>query len=424
MTSKPAKRSSARSQAAKRQSKRPAAAARRGYFGEFGGQFVAETLMPPLIELEAAFDSAMRDPKFKRELAGLYQNFVGRPSLLYEATRLSKHLGGARIFFKREDLNHTGAHKVNHCVGQALLCARMKKPRMIAETGAGQHGVATATVAALFGFRCTVYMGAVDVARQQLNVLRMKLLGAEVVPVHSGTQTLKDALNEALRDWVTHVDHTYYCLGSVTGPHPYPTLVREFQAVVGREVKQQAKKQIGRSPDVLIACVGGGCNALGLFEPFIVDPRVRLIGVEAAGHGLDKGAHSASLLRGKIGILHGARTLVLQDEQGQVSEAHSLAPGLDYPGVGPQHAHLKTSGRADYVSATDDEAIAAISLLAKQEGILCALESAHAVAHAIALAPTLPRSKVIVVNLSGRGDKDMPALSQTKELKHLLGGKQ
>lgn len=382
-----------------------------GYFGEFGGQFVAETLMPPLQELEKAYIAALRDKTFRKDLAVLYRDFVGRPSLLYEATRLTKHLGGARIFLKREDLNHTGAHKVNHCVGQALLAKRMKKPRIIAETGAGQHGVATATVAALFGLECTVYMGAADVERQQLNVLRMKLLGAEVRPVTSGTKTLKDALNEALRDWVSNVSNTYYCLGSVTGPHPYPTLVKEFQAIVGREVKQQLKKQVGRGPDMLIACVGGGCNALGLFEPFIANKKVKLVGVEAAGHGITAGAHSASLVAGEVGILHGARTLVLQNKDGQISEAHSLAPGLDYPGVGPEHAHLKTSGRAEYVAVTDDEAVAALRLLAKHEGILCALETAHAIAQVVKAAPTMSRSKIIVANISGRGDKDMPALA-------------
>lgn len=382
-----------------------------GYFGEFGGQFVAETLMPPLQELEKAYIAALRDKTFRKDLAALYRDFVGRPSLLYEATRLTKHLGGARIFLKREDLNHTGAHKINHCVGQALLAKRMKKPRIIAETGAGQHGVATATVAALFGLECTVYMGAADVERQQLNVLRMKLLGAEVRPVTSGTKTLKDALNEALRDWVSNVSHTYYCLGSVTGPHPYPTLVKEFQAIVGREVKQQLNKQVGRGPDMLIACVGGGCNALGLFEPFIADKKVKLVGVEAAGHGIAAGAHSASLVAGEVGILHGARTLVLQNKDGQISEAHSLAPGLDYPGVGPEHAHLKTSGRAEYVAVTDDEAVAALRLLAKHEGILCALETAHAIAQVVKIAPQMARSKIIVANVSGRGDKDMPALA-------------
>ena len=383
---------------------------RRGYFGEFGGQFVGETLMPPLAELEAAFLVAQKDAKFRRELAAMYRDYVGRPSLLYEARTLSRTLGGARIFLKREDLNHTGSHKINHCVGQALLCRRMKKRRMIAETGAGQHGVATATVAALFGFDCVVYMGAADVERQQLNVFRMKLLGAEVRPVESGTRTLKDALNEAMRDWVSHVGDTYYCLGSVTGPHPYPTIVRTFQAIVGREARAQIVRATGRLPDAVIGCVGGGSNALGLFAPFIADRRVRLIGAEAAGAGLLSGEHSASLCAGSVGILHGSRTLVLQDADGQIAEAHSVAPGLDYPGVGPEHAHLKTSGRAEYVAVSDADAVAAVERLAKDEGILCALESAHAVAHAIALAPELSRTKTIVVNLSGRGDKDMPSL--------------
>lgn len=380
-----------------------------GYFGEFGGQFVAETLMPALSELESAFVRAMADETFTRELARLYREVVGRPSPLYEATRLTREVGGARILLKREDLNHTGSHKINHCIGQALLCQRMGKPRMIAETGAGQHGVATATVAALFGFSCTVYMGAEDVRRQQLNVFRMQLLGAEVVPVESGTRTLKDALNEALRDWVTRVEDTYYCLGSVTGPHPYPTLVKEFQAVVGREVQAQLG---GVTPQALVACVGGGCNAMGLFAPFIDNPEVRLIGVEAAGAGLLSGAHSASLCAGETGILHGAKTLVLQTPGGQIAEAHSLAPGLDYPGVGPEHAFLKASGRANYVSITDEEAVDALQQLARSEGILCALESAHAVAEGVRVARDLPREAVVVVNLSGRGDKDTAALAE------------
>jgi tryptophan synthase beta chain len=377
-----------------------------GWFGEFGGQFVGETLMPALNALEAEFNAAIKDKKFKADLAALNRDFVGRPSLLYEATRLTRSLGGAKIFLKREDLNHTGSHKINHCVGQALLCKRMKKKRMIAETGAGQHGVATATVAALFGFDCVVYMGEADVERQALNVFRMKLLGAEVRPVTSGSRTLKDALNEALRDWVSNVEDTYYCLGSVTGPHPYPLIVKTFQSIVGEEAKRQLKK----APNVVIGCVGGGSNALGLFAPFIKDKKVRLIGAEAAGQGLLSGEHSASLCAGDVGILHGSRTLVLQSEDGQVAEAHSVAPGLDYPGVGPEHAFLKTSGRAEYVGITDTQAIDAIERLAKDEGILCALESAHAVAHAIALAPTLPKSHTILVNLSGRGDKDMPTL--------------
>ncbi len=383
-----------------------------GYFGEFGGQFVAETLMPALQELETAYAVAMKDVDFARELERLFQSYAGRPSRLYAADRLSEAVGGAQILLKREDLNHTGSHKINHCLGHALLCQRMKKPRIIAETGAGQHGVATATVAALFGLKCTVYMGAEDVRRQALNVYRMQLLGAEVVPVNSGTRTLKDALNEALRDWVSHVGDTYYCLGSVTGPHPFPTIVREFQSAIGREVRAQLG---GKLPDALVACVGGGSNALGLFAPFIADPSVRLIGVEAGGGGLLSGHHSASLCAGEVGILHGAKTLVLQNADGQIAEAHSLAPGLDYPGVGPEHAWLKTSGRAEYISATDDEAVEALELLAKHEGILCALESAHAVAGAVKAAHELGRGKLVVVNISGRGDKDAMALKERAE---------
>jgi tryptophan synthase beta chain len=353
----------------------------------------------------------MRDVQFKQRLAALQRDYTGRPSLLYDAKRLTASLGGARILLKREDLNHTGSHKINHCIGHALLAERMMKPRIIAETGAGQHGVATATVAALFGFRCTVYMGAEDVRRQQLNVFRMQLLGAEVRPVESGSKTLKDALNEALRDWVTNCADTYYCLGTVAGPHPYPAIVKEFQAVIGREVAEQTRALVGRAPDVLVACVGGGSNALGLFAPFMDGP-TRLIGVEAAGNGLASGRHSASLCVGEPGILHGTKTLVLQNAEGQIAEAHSVAPGLDYPGVGPEHAHLKTSGRAEYVAVDDATAIKGLERLAREEGIICALESAHAVAHAIAIAPNLSKDMVMVVNVSGRGDKDMQALRE------------
>jgi tryptophan synthase beta chain len=381
---------------------------RRGHFGAYGGRYVPETLMTPLLELEAAFTTARRDRAFRRELRELGARYVGRPTPLTPARRLGAHLGGAQIFLKREDLCHTGAHKINNTLGQGLLARRMQKPRIIAETGAGQHGVATATVAALLDLSCEVYMGEEDMARQALNVFRMELLGARVIPVGSGSRTLKDAMNEALRDWVTNVRTTYYCVGSTAGPHPYPRMVRDFQAVIGREVRRQMPD--GRAPDILVACVGGGSNALGLFHPFLADRAVRLIGVEAAGEGLASGRHAASLTAGAPGILHGSLSYLLQDSDGQVRPAHSVSAGLDYPGVGPEHAWLKDTGRAEYVAVTDREALEAFRLLARLEGLIPALESAHAVAHVIRLAPTLPREVRIVVGLSGRGDKDVDAV--------------
>jgi tryptophan synthase beta chain len=390
----------------------PARAAKRlpdrgGHFGRFGGRYTPETLMTPLTELEAAYREAVRDPGFVDRLRDLRARYVGRPTPLTFAERLSDHAGGARIYLKREDLCHTGAHKINNTLGQGLLAARMGKPRIIAETGAGQHGVATATIAALLGLACEVYMGEEDMARQALNVFRMELLGARVIPVTSGSRTLKDAMNEALRDWVTNVRTTYYCIGSTAGPHPYPMMVRDFQAVIGREVRRQLEEGV---PDVLVACVGGGSNALGLFAPFLGDAEVRLIGVEAAGEGLDTGRHSASLTAGSPGILHGSLSYLLQDEEGQVRPAHSVSAGLDYPGVGPEHAWLKETGRAEYVGVTDKEALEAFSLLARLEGIIPALESAHAVAQAVKVAETLPRRARMVVGLSGRGDKDVDAV--------------
>jgi len=387
--------------------KRPRLPDRSGHFGLFGGRYVPETLMTPLLELEAAYRDASRDPVFRARIAELSARYVGRPTPLALAARLSDHAGGARIYLKREDLCHTGAHKINNTLGQGLLAVRMGKPRIIAETGAGQHGVATATVAALFGLECEVYMGEEDMARQALNVFRMELLGARVIPVRSGSRTLKDAMNEALRDWVTNVRTTYYCVGSTAGPHPYPLMVRDFQSVIGREVRRQMPDGL---PDVLIACVGGGSNALGLFHPFIGEPGVRLIGVEAAGEGLESGRHAAPLSAGMPGILHGSFSYLLQDEDGQVQPAHSVSAGLDYPGVGPEHAWLKETGRAEYVGVTDAEALAAFSLLARLEGLIPALESAHAVAYAVRLAPTLPRAARVVVGLSGRGDKDVDAV--------------
>ena len=384
--------------------KRPGLPDRRGHFGRFGGRYVPETLMTPLLELEAAYRDAMRDRAFRGRLADLQARYVGRPTPLTFAQRLSDHAGGARIFLKREDLCHTGAHKINNTLGQGLLAVRMGKRRVIAETGAGQHGVATATVAALLDLQCEVYMGEEDMRRQALNVFRMELLGARVIPVRSGSRTLKDAMNEALRDWVTTVRTTYYCIGSTAGPHPYPAMVRTFQSVIGREVRRQLA---GGSPDILIACVGGGSNALGLFHPFLADAGVRLIGVEAAGEGLGTGRHAASLTAGAPGILHGSLSYLLQDEDGQVRPAHSISAGLDYPGVGPEHAWLKETGRATYVAVTDAEALEAFGLLARLEGLIPALESAHAVAYALRLAPTLPRSERVVVGLSGRGDKDV-----------------
>jgi tryptophan synthase beta chain len=379
----------------------------RGHFGPYGGQFVAETLMEPLRALADAYDKLRRDPDFVRELDGDLRDYVGRPSPLYHAARLTKRWGGAQIWLKREDLNHTGAHKVNNTVGQALLAKHLGKTRIIAETGAGQHGVASATIAARLGLKCVVYMGAEDVERQSPNVFRMKLLGAEVVPVKSGTKTLKDAMNEALRDWVTNVDDTFYVIGTVAGPHPYPMLVRDFQSVIGREVLAQSRDKFGRLPDVLVACVGGGSNAIGLFHPFIDHAEVRMVGVEAGGRGVDTADHAAPLSAGQPGVLHGNRTYIMADTNGQILPTHSISAGLDYPGVGPEHAWLKDSGRVEYVAVTDDEALAAFHELTRTEGIIPALESAHAFAHAKKLAPQLGSERHIVINLSGRGDKDI-----------------
>ncbi len=379
----------------------------RGRFGAYGGRFVAETLMPLILELNEAYEAAKADPAFHEELNGYLRDFVGRPSPLYYAERLTQHLGGAKIYLKREDLNHTGAHKINNCMGQILLAMRMGKKRIIAETGAGQHGVATATVCARFGLPCVVYMGEVDIARQTPNVFRMKLMGAEVRPVVSGSRTLKDALNEAMRDWVANVEDTFYIIGTVAGPHPYPQLVRDFQAVIGEEAKRQCIEKEGRLPDSVIACIGGGSNAMGIFHPFLDDDGVRIIGVEAAGHGIETGQHAASLSAGVPGVLHGNRTYLLQDRDGQITEAHSISAGLDYPGIGPEHAWLKDIGRAEYVSATDKEALDAFQLLSRIEGIIPALEPSHAIAHAVKLAPTLPKDHVMVLCLSGRGDKDV-----------------
>jgi tryptophan synthase beta chain len=383
----------------------------RGKFGEFGGRFVPETLVPALIELEQAYAKWSVDPGFVEELRDLNENYTGRPTLLYHAKRLSERLGGAEIWLKREDLCHTGAHKINNGLGQGLLAKRMGKTRIIAETGAGQHGVATATICALLGIKCEVFMGEEDVRRQALNVFRMRLLGAEVRPVGSGSRTLKDSINEAMRDWVTNVADTYYLVGSTMGPHPYPQIVRDFQSVIGREARAQMLSQRGRLPELLVACVGGGSNAMGLFHPFLGDEGVRMVGVEAAGRGLDAGAHSASITRGQIGVLHGKKTYLLQDELGQILEAHSIAPGLDYPGVGPEHAWLHDTGRAGYAAVGDAECIEALQLLARTEGIICALESAHAVAYATQVAPKMKKEEIVLVNLSGRGDKDMPAVA-------------
>jgi tryptophan synthase beta chain len=379
----------------------------RGHFGPYGGRFVGETLMAPLAELDAAYQHYKDDPEFQAELAYEYRHYVGRPSPIYEARRLSAHVGGARILLKREDLNHTGAHKINNTVGQAMLASRMGKTRIIAETGAGQHGVASATVAARLGLECVVYMGSTDVERQAPNVFRMKLLGATVVPVESGSKTLKDALNEAMRDWVTNVKDTFYIIGTVAGPHPYPTLVRDFNAVVGREARAQMLAEYERLPDALVACVGGGSNAIGLFHSFLNDADVAIWGAEAAGDGIETGRHASSLVAGRPGVLHGNRTYVLADEDGQITETHSVSAGLDYPGVGPEHAFLKDSGRANYVGVTDDEAMQAFHLLARTEGILAALESSHAVAQAMKLAREMPKDALILCNLSGRGDKDI-----------------
>jgi len=384
----------------------------KGHFGEFGGRYVAETLMPALLELEEAYRAAQADPSFQEEVDYWLKDYVGRPSPLYFARRLTEHCGGAKIYLKREDLNHTGAHKVNNTVGQALLARRMGKKRVIAETGAGQHGVATATVAALFELECDIFMGTEDIRRQALNVFRMKLLGARVHGVTSGTATLKDAMNEALRHWVTHVRDTFYVIGTVAGPHPYPELVRDFQAIIGRETKEQIRDHEGRLPDAAVACIGGGSNAMGLFYPFVEDAAVRLIGVEAAGLGLDSGKHAASIGAGAVGVLHGNKTFLLQDDAGQIQHAHSISAGLDYPGVGPEHAHLKSLGRAEYVSVTDAEALEAFQLLTRLEGIIPALESAHAVAHVLRLAPTMKKAQTVVVCLSGRGDKDIHTVAE------------
>ena len=383
----------------------------RGHFGEYGGIYVAETLIEPLAQLEAAYRRYKDDPEFQAELARDYKHYVGRPSPIYEAARLTAHVGGARILLKREDLNHTGAHKINNTIGQAMLARRMGKTRIIAETGAGQHGVASATVAARMGLECVVYMGAVDMQRQAINVFRMKLLGATVVPVTSGSQTLKDALNEAMRDWVTNVHDTFYIIGTVAGPHPYPLLVRDFNAVVGKEARAQMLEEYGRLPDAITACVGGGSNAIGLFHAFLNDAGVRIVGAEAAGEGIATGTHAASLAAGRPGVLHGNRTYVICDDDGQITETHSVSAGLDYPGVGPEHSFLKDSGRAEYVGVTDDEALEAFHLLAKTEGILAALESSHAVAQAIKLARELPKDAIVLANLSGRGDKDVHTIA-------------
>nr|MBL8454560.1 tryptophan synthase subunit beta [Zoogloeaceae bacterium] len=378
-----------------------------GHFGPYGGVFVAETLIPALDELRLAYEASCTDPDFRAEYEYELKHFVGRPSPIYHAKRWSEVLGGAQIYLKREDLNHTGAHKVNNCIGQAMLARRMGKPRVIAETGAGQHGVATATVAARYGMECVVYMGSEDVRRQAANVYRMKLLGATVVPVESGSRTLKDALNEAMRDWVTNIHDTFYIIGTVAGPHPYPMMVRDFQTVIGRECLTQMPELAGRQPDYVIACVGGGSNAIGIFHPYIGVDGVQLIGVEAAGEGIASGRHSATLTAGRPGVLHGNRTYLLQDEDGQIIETHSISAGLDYPGVGPEHAWLKDSARAHYVNVTDADALDAFHSLCRLEGIIPALESSHALAHAARLAPTLSRDRILLVNLSGRGDKDM-----------------
>ncbi|MFN3984397.1 MAG: tryptophan synthase subunit beta [Rhodocyclaceae bacterium] len=387
-----------------------------GHFGPYGGTFVAETLIPALEELRAAYQACRTDPEFIAEYEYELKHYVGRPSPIYHAKRWSETLGGAQIYLKREDLNHTGAHKVNNCIGQAMLARRMGKPRVIAETGAGQHGVASATVAARYGMECVVYMGSEDVKRQAANVYRMKLLGATVVPVESGSRTLKDALNEAMRDWVTNIHDTFYIIGTVAGPHPYPMMVRDFQTVIGRECIAQMPEMAGRQPDYVIACVGGGSNAIGIFHPYIDVPGVRLIGVEAAGEGLDSGRHSATLTAGRPGVLHGNRTYLLQDEDGQIIETHSISAGLDYPGVGPEHAWLKDIARAEYVGVTDGEALAAFHTLCRLEGIIPALESAHALAYAAKLAPQLGRDQILLVNLSGRGDKDMHTVAERSGL--------
>ncbi len=384
----------------------------RGRFGEFGGRFVAETLMPLILEVDAAYRAAKADASFQTELDRYLKDYVGRPSPLWFAERLTRELGGARIYLKRDELNHTGSHKINNCMGQILLARRMGKTRIIAETGAGQHGVATATVCALFGLPCVVYMGATDVERQSPNVFRMKLLGAEIKSVTSGAGTLKDAMNEAMRDWVANVSDTYYLIGTVAGPHPYPAMVRDFQSIIGEEAKLQLREAEGKLPDVAVAAIGGGSNAMGLFHPFLDDPSVRLIGVEAAGHGLDTHQHAASLSRGRPGVLHGNRTYLLQDEEGQIEEAHSISAGLDYPGIGPEHSWLHEIGRVEYVAATDTEALAAFQLCTRTEGIIPALEPAHALAHVQKIAPSMAPDQIVLMNLCGRGDKDIFTVAQ------------
>jgi tryptophan synthase beta chain len=388
----------------------------RGHFGQFGGRYVAETLMPLILDLEAHYRAAKNDPAFAAEFDDLLEHYVGRPSPLYYAERLTEHLGGAKIYFKRDELNHTGAHKINNCIGQILLAKRMGKTRIIAETGAGQHGVATATVAARFGLPCTIFMGARDVERQSPNVFRMKLLGAEIVPVTSGAQTLKDAMNEALRDWVANVHDTFYIIGTAAGPHPYPELVRDFQSVIGKEARAQILSREGRLPDMLVAAIGGGSNAIGLFHPFLDDADVKMLGIEAAGHGLDK-EHAASLAGGRPGILHGNKTFLLQDEDGQIDEAHSISAGLDYPGIGPEHSWLKEIGRVDYDSATDMEALEAFKLMCAIEGIIPALEPAHAIAAVMRRAPSMPKDALIIANLCGRGDKDIFTVAEALGVK-------
>jgi len=383
----------------------------RGHFGLYGGRFVAETLMPLILDLERAYDDAKADPKFQAEMDHYLATYVGRPSPLYFAERLTEHCSGAKIYFKREELNHTGAHKVNNVLGQIMLARRMGKTRIIAETGAGMHGVATATLCAKFGLPCIVYMGSVDVERQRPNVLRMKMLGAEVRTVESGSKTLKDAMNEALRDWVANVHDTFYCIGTVAGPHPYPAMVRDFQSVIGRETREQMQKAEGRPPDSLIACIGGGSNAMGLFHPFLDERGIEIYGVEAAGHGLNSGKHAASIAGGRPGVLHGNRTYLLMNDDGQIEEAHSISAGLDYPGIGPEHAWLNDVGRVQFLSATDDEAVAAFQLCSKLEGIIPALEPAHALARVLDIAPKKPRTHLMVINLSGRGDKDLDSVA-------------
>src|SRR5215213_8674008 len=384
----------------------------RGHFGIFGGRFVAETLMPLILDLEKAYADAKADPAFQAEMNGYLKTYVGRPSPLYFAERLTEYLGGAKIYLKREELNHTGSHKVNNVLGQIMVARRMGKKRIIAETGAGQHGVATATLCARFGLECFVYMGAVDVERQQPNVIRMEMLGAKVIPVQSGSRTLKDAMNDALRDWVTNVHDTFYCIGTVAGPHPYPMMVRDFQSIIGTETRAQMQEAEGRLPDSLVACIGGGSNAMGLFHPFLDDRAVEIYGVEAAGHGLETGMHAASIAGGRPGVLHGNRTYLLMNEDGQINEAHSISAGLDYPGIGPEHAWLRDLGRVTFLSATDEEALAAFQLCCKLEGIIPALEPAHALARLIDLAPDKPQDHLMVLNLSGRGDKDLASVAE------------